>query len=409
MLRSLGAMTPAARLAASADLLDRILAGEPAERVLTRWARMSRHAGSGDRAAIRDIVYSALRRRRSAAWVGGSETGRGLVLGLLRIEGTDPRPLMTGMGHALPPPAPGEEGLPLAEAPRAVRLDLPDWLLPRFERSLGPATDAVCESLRHRAPVFLRVNSRRGTRDQAREALRRDDIGTEAHPTVPTALIVISGARRVDRSEAYRSGLVELQDASSQEAVLRLPLHDGMRVLDLCAGGGGKTLAMGARARLHLHAHDIDPGRMADLPARAARAGLAVRPCADPAAAAPYDLVLVDAPCSGSGTWRRTPEAKWRLSEERLSALTALQDDLLHQAADLVAEGGILAFATCSILQEEGDERVAAFLARHPGWSVRDRLDLRPDAHHDGFFQAILQRIRNNPGLISPRSVSDLA
>ncbi len=385
-------MTPAARLAAAAAVLDRVLAGEPAERALTNWARGARYAGSGDRAALRDLAYDALRRRRSAAWTGGAETGRGLLLGLLRQRGEDPARWMTGGRHALPPPAPEEAGRPLEEAPRAVRLDLPDWLLPLLDRSLGPGADATAEALRHRAPVTLRVDLARGPREGAQALLAAEGVATEPHPSVPTALRVRGATGRIAATRAFAEGLVELQDASSQAAVLRLPLRDGDRVLDLCAGGGGKTLAMGARARLRLFAHDADPRRMADLPSRAARAGLSVQVVAEPSRSGPYDLVLVDAPCSGSGTWRRTPDAKWRLAPARLAALVATQDGLLDQAAELVAPGGHLGFATCSVLREEGADRIEAFLARRPAWTVRDRFDARPDDWGDGFFQAVLRR-----------------
>jgi 16S rRNA (cytosine967-C5)-methyltransferase len=240
-------MTPAARIAAVAQLLDDVLAGAPAERTLTNWARGARYAGSKDRAAVRDLVYDALRRRRSLAWIGGAESGRGLMLGLLRRQGTDPASLMTGEGHALPPPAADEAGRDLGTAPQAVRLDLPDWLIVPMEAALGPGLGAACEAMAARAPVTLRVNLRRTTRDPAREALGAEGIDTRPDPEVPTALHVVEGASRISGSEAYRSGLVELQDASSQAAVLRLPLRDGARVLDYCAGGGGKTLAMAHR------------------------------------------------------------------------------------------------------------------------------------------------------------------
>jgi 16S rRNA (cytosine967-C5)-methyltransferase len=179
-----------------------------------------------------------------------------------------------------------------------------------------------------------------------------------------------------------------LQDAASQRAVLALPLAEGDRVLDYCAGGGGKTLAMGARAGLRLVAHDADPGRMADLPARAARAGLRVRLAAtdELPGLGPFDLVLVDAPCSGSGTWRRAPEAKWRLTPEALAALTRRQDAILAAAAALVRPGGHLAYATCSVLSEENGDRIAAFCAGHPGWQVAGGLELLPGPLQDGFY-----------------------
>ncbi len=385
-------MTPAARLAASAEVLDAILAGEPAERALLRWSRGARYAGSKDRAAVRDHVFDGLRRRRSLAWMGGSETGRGLVLGALRAGGIDPATRMTGEGHALPPPRPDEAGRDLADAPEGVRLDMPDWLLPRLRASLGDDLDRACAALRLRAPVHLRANLLKTTREEAGRLLAAEGIATEPVAGVATALLVTAGAAALARSRAYLDGMVELQDASSQAAVLALPLRDGRRVLDACAGGGGKTLAMGARARLRLHAHDAEARRMADLPARAARAGVEVEILPDPGARAPYDLVLVDAPCSGSGTWRRAPDAKWRLGPERLAALVDLQRDLISRAARLVKPGGHLAFATCSILDEEGPSQVAAFLAREDGWTEEGRFLARPGPEGDGFFQAIFRR-----------------
>lgn len=385
-------MTPAARFAAAAGVLDDVLAGQPAEKTLTNWARGARYAGSKDRAAVRDLVFDALRRRRSLAWLGGAETGRGLVLGMLRSAGTDPATLMTGEGHALPPSAPSEQGRDLSGAPLGVRLDMPDWLLPRLEAALGADLERACRALASRAPVTLRVNLRGTSREEAKSALAGEGIITEPDPEVPTALHVTEGASRIASSRAYAEGAVELQDASSQAAVLRLPLSHGDRVLDYCAGGGGKTLAMGAVADLRLFAHDAEPRRMTDLPPRASRADLDVTILADPSLAAPCNLVLVDAPCSGSGTWRRSPEAKWRLTPERLADLCALQDRILHDAAMLVAPGGHLAFATCSILREEGPERVGAFLEVHSGWSMIDELVRLPGPHGDGFYQAVLRR-----------------
>ncbi|TNC50441.1 RsmB/NOP family class I SAM-dependent RNA methyltransferase [Rubellimicrobium rubrum] len=386
-------MTPAARIAAAAALLDTVLAGAPAERTLTNWARGARYAGSKDRAAVRDLVYDALRRRRSLAWVGGAESGRGLMLGALRLSGTDPSLLMTGEGHALSSPLEDEGGRSLAEAPDGVRLDMPDWLLPRLSAALDEDLEAVCGVLALRGPTTLRVNLLRGDRPMAQEVLAEDGIETEPDSQVPTALHVKTGASKVANSRAYLTGLVELQDASSQAAVLRLPFRGGMTVLDYCAGGGGKTLAMGALARLRLAAHDVDPRRMADLPARAHRAGLAVSLLDDPASLGPFDLVLVDAPCSGSGTWRRTPDAKWRLTQDRLNDLCTLQTTILTEAAALVAANGCLVYATCSILTEECDGAVAEFMSRNTGWAMEDRWKALPTPFGDGFFQVVLRRL----------------
>lgn len=380
-------MTPGARLSAAIAVLDRVLAGEPAEKALTNWGRASRYAGSGDRAAVRDVVYDALRQRRSAAASGGGLTGRGLVLGLTRATGQEA--LFSGEGHAPAPPGPEETGRePLPEE----RLDLPDWLLPELRDSLGPDFEQVAAALRVRAPVFLRVNLGKTDVPGAVAALAAEGIVARPHPLAGTALEVVENARRVQASAAYLSGLVELQDASSQAVVEALPLRDGMTVLDHCAGGGGKTLAMAARAKLRLFAHDAMPRRMADLPGRAKRAGVTVTLTEMPEVTAPYDLALIDAPCSGSGSWRRDPEGKWRLTPEALAGIEETQRAILDRVTPMVRQGGVLAYATCSLLRRENTDQTRAFLLRHPGWTLRSELHLTPMRDGDGFYLAILQR-----------------
>ena len=380
-------MTPGARAAAAIAVLDRVLAGEAAEKALTNWGRASRFAGSGDRAAVRDLVYDALRQRRSAAALGGSDTGRGLVLGLLRAAGQEG--LFSGEGHAPAPPVATEAGwVPQG----AEALDLPDWLLPEMERSLAERLPPVAAAMRARAPVFLRVNLARGDVAAALAALATEGIEARPHALADTALEVVAGARKVQASRAYLEGLVELQDASSQAVAAALPLADGMRVLDHCAGGGGKTLAMAARAKLRLWAHDAAPRRMADLPDRARRAGVKVTLAERPEATAPYDLVLVDAPCSGSGSWRRDPEGKWRLTPERLAELQGVQAGILDRVAPMVARGGWLGYATCSLLEVENGDQTAGFLARHPGWRLESERRFTPLDGGDGFYLALLRR-----------------
>lgn len=382
-------MTPAARLSAAIEILDRVLAGAPAEQVLTNWARASRFAGSGDRHAVRDLVYDALRCRRSFAALGGAETGRGLILGGLRSAGVDPETLFTGEGHAPAPLSSADIG----QAPTGfAALDIPDWLASQMQQDLGDAFKTVAEALRHRAPVFLRANLARGSRDSARAALAEAGIEAEPHPLSPTALLVTAGARRVSASDPYTGGLVELQDAASQAVVDALPLADGMRGLDYCAGGGGKSLAMAARARVRLFAHDSDPRRMRDLPARAKRAGVKVEVLPG-APSGLFDLVLADAPCSGSGSWRRAPEGKWALTPQRLQDLRNIQSEILDKASALVQPRGWFAYATCSLLNAENRDQIDAFLARTGKWSLQRELRLTPIDGADGFYLALLQRI----------------
>lgn len=381
-------MTPGARVAASISVLDRVLAGEPAEKALVNWARSSRFAGSGDRAAVRDHVFDALRRMRSAAALGGAATGRGLMLGVLRAQGIDPAALFTGDGHAPAPVGPDEVARPMTEL---EALDCPDWLAPQMRESLGADFAPVMQALQSRAPVFLRVNLRKATVGRAQAVLETEGIRTRPHPLAATALEVTTGARRIAASASYREGLVELQDVASQAVVQALPLADGMRVLDYCAGGGGKSLAMAAQARVELTAHDADPRRMADLAPRAARAGVRVKTVETGALSGGYDLVLADAPCSGSGAWRRSPEARWRLDAARLDSLNAAQSAVLTAAAAQVAPGGWLAYATCSLLACENAARVAAFLARAPRFALQRELRLTPLDGGDGFYLALLK------------------
>ncbi|GAB4386846.1 RsmB/NOP family class I SAM-dependent RNA methyltransferase [Albidovulum sp.] len=399
-------MTPAARIGAAIAILDRVLAGQPAEQALLRWARASRFAGSGDRAAVRDHVFDALRRLHSLTALSGAAepSGRALMIGALREAGGDPDAVFSGAGHAPPPLSAGERARlaaapALADLPPAQRLDCPDWLLPRFTAALGAAAEPVLAALRQRAPVYLRANLARLSRDELARRLRAEGIGTRPVDDVNTALEVTENANRIRASSCYAEGLCELQDLSPQAAVLRLPLAAGQRILDYCAGGGGKTLAMAALAAGQFFAHDIAPARMADLGARARRAGIAVTLIAPGrmAAAGLFDLVVADVPCSGSGTWRRTPDAKWRLTPARLEELGALQRDVLARAARHVAPGGTLAYMTCSLLAEENRGRIEAFRADNAGWSLAADHLFTPLSGGDGFYLALLTRPRIGP------------
>lgn len=382
-------MTPAARIAAAITVLDRVLAGEVAERALTNWGRSNRFAGSGDRAALRDLVFDALRCKRSFAALGGAMSGRGLMLGRLRAMGQDPADLFTGQGHAPNPVLPDEQGT-TPTGPAA--LDCPDWLYPDLLASLGDATDAVLHALQSRAPVFLRVNLARLTVEAAMARLAEDGIITRPHPLANSALEVTENARKIQNSAAYLDGLVELQDSASQAVVSMLPLADGIKVLDYCAGGGGKTLAMAARARLRLWAHDANPRRMTDLPTRATRAKAQITLTENPETTAPYDLILADVPCSGSGSWRRDPEGKWSLTPDRLAQTLAMQAQILDRIAPMVAPKGHLAYATCSLLRAENEAQIDAFLARHPQWQRLQEARFDPRQGGDGFYCAILTR-----------------
>ena len=382
-------MLPAARISAAIEVLDRVLAGMPLEPALTNWGRANRFAGSGDRAAIRDLVFDAWRCKRSYAALGGGETGRGLMLGRLRAMGQDAQDLFTGIGHA---PA----RLTDADAERSPEgfeaLDCPEWLAAPLQASLGAQFAPILQAMQHRAPVFLRVNLARISRSDAASLLARDGIETKIHPLAETVLEVVTKSRKLLVTDVYIDGLVELQDAASQAIVADIPVRAGQKILDYCAGGGGKTLALAARDAIEIYAHDANFPRMRDLRDRAKRAGAKIDLVADPALHAPYDIVLVDAPCSGSGSWRRDPQAKWALTQGRLAELLTIQADILNQAAPLVAQNGHLAYATCSLLADENADQTAGFLRRFPDWQQILTRHLTPLDGGDGFFLSILTR-----------------
>ena len=387
-------MTPAARIAAAAGVLDRVLEGAAAEPALIGWARGARYAGSGDRAAVRDLVYDSLRRRgRHAlrAGLSGADdprlSGRALMIGALAEVGQDPAALFTGEGHAPAALSEAERvGLDSGVAGGAMD-DLPAWLHPLLSDALGADLPAYAEAMTRRAPVWLRVNPLRGDLPTAQAALAEDGITTTPHPACATALCVTEGARRINRSRAYLDGLVELQDLSPQRAVAALGDLSGQSVLDFCAGGGGKALALAAQGAARVVAWDAKPGRMADLPARAMRAGAAIEVAEVPKGR--FDLVLADVPCSGSGTWARDPDARWRFAPGDLAALASVQAGILDAALAHLTPGGRLAYMTCSVLRQENEDRITAFSAQ-TGLAIHQMQRFGPPQQGDGFFLAVL-------------------
>lgn len=379
-------MTPAARISAAIDILDQVLANAaPAEQALLRWSRSSRFAGSGDRNAVRDLVFEALRRRNSLAQIGGGLSGRRLMIGLCRSSGRDLDEVFTGEGYAPAPLTSDEREIHAGDAE-----DLPEWLSPLWHDSLGDQATKIAEAMGERAPVWLRVNPARGDAEATISALAADCVMVETSPQLATALRVVEGERRINNSRAYKEGLIELQDLSPQLACEILPLRPGDRVLDYCAGGGGKILALAGRGSdLRLFAHDADPARMADLPARASRAGADVTLTKNPQGR--FDLVLIDVPCSGSGTWRRTPDAKWRLTRETLDQMTATQAKILREVTKFIIPGGRIAYMTCSMLSVENEEIIENFLNSHPEFSEVQRQYWTPLTASDGFFLSVIK------------------
>jgi 16S rRNA (cytosine967-C5)-methyltransferase len=384
-------MTPAARLSAAIEVLADIDARRrPAADALKDWGLAHRFAGSGDRAGIAGLVYDALRRRASAAWILDEETPRAILLGMLRLErGLDldaiaalfsgarfaPTPLSESERSRLAAPS-------VADAPPWVAGDYPEWLDSHFTRVFGEERAAELGALAARAPLDLRVNALKADRDKAAAAL----AGLEAAPTrwSPLGLRIRLGADSkspaIHAEPAFIKGVVEVQDEGSQVAALLAGAKRGEQVVDLCAGAGGKTLALAAAMenRGQIYASDSDKRRLAPIHARLERAGARNVQVRTPRGTFDVlsdlvgraDLVLIDAPCTGIGAWRRNPDAKWRVRPGSLATRRKEQEAALDRAAALVKPGGRIAYVTCSVLAEENDDQVHAFLARHPDFAL---------------------------------------
>ncbi len=379
-------MVPAARVAAAIEVLDAIVARrEPAAESLKDWGKAHRFAGSGDRSAIAGLVFDALRRKSSAAWIMGADTSRAVMIGALReargLDVAGVSALFSGEGHAPAPLSAEERGRletgDLDAAPDHVRGDYPEWLAPRFAAVFGDNAAAEGRALADRAPVDLRVNTLHGTRETAEKQLAH----LKAVPTSlsPVGLRVAVGsegrAPALQAEPAYAKGRVEVQDEGSQLASLLAGADEGMQVLDLCAGGGGKALALAAIMKNsgQIYATDSDGRRLTPIFARVERAGvrnIQVRAPRGPADILSdleerCDLVFVDAPCTGVGAWRRNPDAKWRTRPGALEQRMKDQDKVLAAAARYVKPGGSICYTTCSLLRDENEDRVAAFLESH--------------------------------------------
>ncbi len=446
-------MTPAARIAATADLLE-VLEAEcfqgaaptrrrPADAVANDFFRARRYIGGGDRRAVADRAWAVVRQRLRLDWWLGQVRSRPsarmlLAAELLLAEGLDVAGVLAafpGGQYAAPPLSVLEErllraldacragvpGLVHPAMPEGVRLDLPDWVLPGFRARFGGRLAEEAAAMEGAAPLDLRANLLKGTREDAAAALAAEGI-----ETVPTRFspwgLRLPGRRPVTATAAFEAGLIEVQDEGSQLIALLTDARPGMRVADLCAGAGGKTLALAAtmRNRGRITACDVSAVRLEGAVRRLRRAGvdnaerhlLIVGDRWAKRRAGQFDRVLVDAPCTGTGTWRRNPDARLRTGPQDLRELAAKQGEILAIGAELVRPGGLLVYATCSLLPEEDEVQVSTFLGNHSGftplplagaWEAAGGAGPPPGegpfllttpAQHgtDGFFAAVLQR-----------------
>src|ERR1700744_851974 len=384
-------MTPAARLSAAIELIDTIDAQRvPAAKALKEWGTAHRYAGSGDRAAISGLIWDVLRRNASSAWIMDDESPRARVLGMLRLErGMDveaiaalcdggrfaPEPLSEGERTAL-------SSRTLDDAPPHIAGDYPEWLDGFLAQAFGDDRIAEATAMASRAPLDLRVNTLKAKREKVAASIAH--LGAKPTPWSPIGLRIELGADArnpgIHAEEVFIKGAVEVQDEGSQLAALLSAAKPGEQVIDLCAGAGGKTLALAAmmQGKGRLIATDADKRQLAPIHERLSRAGVHNAEVRTPKGEsdtlsdirASADLVLIDAPCTGTGTWRRNPDAKWRMRPGALEVRLKEQAEVLDRAASLVKPGGRIAYITCSVLPPENAEQVRGFVTRHPGFSV---------------------------------------
>jgi len=389
-------MTPAARLQAAIEVLDEVIAsarddGPPADTIVTRYFKQRRYAGSKDRRAVRELVFRAIRRSAQRP-----QSGRAAVLGLVEDE--------PGLAEMFGQPR-GPEPINVGEVASPGDV-IPEWIRPELSTLVGVEE---WDALLQRAPLDLRVNVARASREEMLSQLE-SATATSLSPWG----VRLPADSRIDDHPAFAGGLIEVQDEGSQLIALACEPDEGERILDLCAGAGGKSLALAAAAPgAAILATDSNRARLSKLAPRAQRSGARIEtqllsPPRELEELAEWrdatDVVLVDAPCSGSGTWRRNPEGRWRLTPDRLERVIATQQRLLAIAAELVKPGGHLVYAVCSLLSREGAGQIERFLAHHSSW-ISEELPIaggRSDGtgrlltpghdRTDGFFVARLKR-----------------
>ncbi len=430
LLRYSRGMTPAGQLAAAIDLLALIEADpRPADAVANHFFRTRRFIGGGDRRAVSTLVWGVLRARRHLGWwldfCRAPHTPRLLLAAQAVFSGQTPHKIAMAFisGRYGPSPLSAEEMAVLEKLetrtlehpnmPEPVKYEVPDWILPKLRAQFGPALADEMAAMNEPAPLDLRVNLLKATREEALAALAREGLRAEPMRYSPWG-VRLAGRQSVTGSKAFQDGLVEIQDEGSQLIALAVGAEPGMRVADYCAGAGGKTLAiaMTMQNKGHIVACDVSEPRLEGAIKRLRRAGVhnAERHLLTPGdkwvkrQAQRFDRVLVDAPCTGTGTWRRNPDARGRLTETDLAELTQKQAEILDHAQKLVKPGGKLVYATCSVLNDENEAQMEAFLARTPGFKMvplsapdalrgAPMLRLSPKANGtDGFFAAILAR-----------------
>ena len=379
------------------EILDTYLNEAKIDFVLRKWAIKHRFAGSSDRRKIKDIIFDIIRQKKSCEHVGGGFSGRNLLIGYLKLKGTKLSSVFDNSKF-------GPEELTIKEQNINVdfsnlsniyELDFPSWLIPILRRSLLNEFSNVVKALRNRSHIQLRVNLKKISRLNAMKKLQKNNIGCEINELCSTALNVLNGAQHILTSPCFENGFVELQDAGSQLVSELIEINYDDKVLDMCAGAGGKSLAISCGAELDAtyFAWDINFDRMKDIDARSKRAGVKIEKVIKLSSKSFYNKIIIDAPCSGSGSWRRDPEGKWRLDEDILDNYVKTQKELILKGLKLLAPRGQILYITCSILDIENGKLIDDLISSVLSLKLVRSISLVPSSKSDGFYGAVLEKV----------------
>ena len=394
------------RANAAIFILDEFLAGQNLNAILSKWSKANRYAGSSDRESIRDIVFDILRVKKTFTFILSKEkqviNGRALVLLYSVYYSLPLNDIFTGQKYG--PDKLNNYENEFSEIAKEnnergfeVIDNIPDFLLDEFERSLGSKFNNVMRLLEKRAPVSIRVNTNKSDVSSILEVLSSEGIEGKIAKKVRYGIEIIGNPRRLTQIQAFKDGHFEVQDLHSQKIIEGLPIKEDTKILDYCAGAGGKILNIASllKGNGRFFVHDLDKRKLIEADLRAKRAGIKLKRLNAENMEKhhnSFDYILADVPCSGSGTWRRNPQQKWRITPDSLEEILNRQITILNEVKDLIKKNGLLFYITCSLLKIENEEVVADFLIQNKNFSLSNKENITIDAQGDGFFCAVLQK-----------------
>ena len=391
---------------AAITILDNFLGGENLNSVLSRWAKNNRYAGSTDRESIRNIVFDVLRVKKTFTFILEKEkqplNGRALVFLYSVFYSLPLNDIFTGQKY-------GPEKLNIYEEEfseaakkkngRGFEIvdNIPDFLLNEFKRSLGSKFNNVIRLLERRAPVSIRVNTLKSDMSSILKLLSLEGVEGKKSKKVRYGIEIIGNPRRLKQIKAFKDGYFEVQDLHSQKIIEELPINEHTKILDYCAGAGGKILSIASllKGNGEFFIHDIDKKKLIEADLRAERAGVKLKRLTIKNLQKHYstfDYILADVPCSGSGAWRRNPQQKWRITPASLKETLKEQSLILNEAKDLIKKNGFLFYITCSLLKMENEEVIDRFLIENQNFHLLNKSNTIIDKDGDGFFCAMLQK-----------------